>query len=89
MKEKHILNFVVSAYPAAPFLGTRTEEEELLACKELAVQIKRHCNIEQVAVNYETIYKCSYCGYEWEEPPGCCDKAMDEYEKEHPGCYPL
>ena len=55
---------------------------------EIEAAVKRHIdNVDQVYIDTEADVICEYCERDWESPPGCCNKAMDEYETAHPGCY--
>jgi len=64
-------------------------------CRDIVAQVKRHIdNIGWIGVEYDVREICEYCGNEWEvnqdpnDPdwelgqPLCCDKAIEEWEKE-------
>lgn len=66
-----------------PDRDTKTDEQ--YNTEKLADEIKRHCDVRSVYVEYDVV--CATCGEIWETPPECCESAMNEYEKEHPGVY--
>jgi hypothetical protein len=53
----------------------------LRAAEEIKKQVTRHCDeIGQVWVDFDTETSCEFCGCRWEDPPGCCDKAIEEWD---------
>lgn len=81
---------------ALPHYGWRSAsvsntEWEMLCMREaetLAAAIRRHCDQDAVIVTYDTVSRCSHCGYVWEDAldeegrPICCAAAVDEWERE-------
>lgn len=99
MKVQRKTNIRVEVYPRSPgdfgfaSIGgmSRSEQEELRLCEEIAQQIRRHVDElpsrgnRGVDVVYETETVCSHCGYSWEEDengPLCCSKAQEEWDAE-------
>lgn len=72
-------NFRVAIYPKTTFYGITVAEEENV-CREILLQAKRHIdNTEIIVIEFDSKEVCDICGREWENPPYCCDKAMQEY----------
>ena len=51
-----------------------TQEDSLLDAERTLAQIRRHVDIDRAYITCRTI--CKFCGYNWEEPPQCCEEAM-------------
>ena len=71
--------------------GTLENHERLMreAAKEIADNIKRHIDTdEQPRIEADEV--CRFCEYLWasaideEGKPGCCDKALSEWQAAHP-----
>jgi hypothetical protein len=81
--------YVVEVEPKKGSTQIRNRRDEAQLKRDAEEQMKqvvRHVDyVQQVYPRYT--YMCEFCKYPWEEPPACCDHAMDEYEKDHPGCY--
>lgn len=52
--------------------------------EQIADQIRRHVDdcatrrdFSYPVVEWDTLHECSHCGRAWEEPPECCQQAMD------------
>ena len=51
--------------------------------EELVASIKRHVDdVDRVEIEFDTV--CEFCGSPWEQPPLCCEAAIQEWEREHP-----
>lgn len=68
--------------------GKWDEDYAVRKANEIKDAIKRHIDdVESVDVYWDTVSKCSHCGYDWEEDsltkePQCCQKAQDEFYAE-------
>ena len=86
MKITKRVNFRVEVYPSL-FLIENDEEKIKQRTKVLLENIERHIDFNTAALTWDTEEICQYCGYSWEEDekgcPLCCNKAIDEWEKEH------
>lgn len=83
-KQINKYNWRVEVFPKPTVYGFRINEgREDKVCKEIAEQIKRHCDeIDQVCVEYDKEPVCEHCGYSWTEDGdayngGCCAKDED------------
>jgi len=70
-----------------PIIGYRsTPDKEIEDCKEIQKNIRRHIDVGKIEVRWNTIERCEFCGFVWEEAnsgrPLCCPKAVKEWEKE-------
>lgn len=75
-------------YGDGPEAEKRMEKDIIERCEEIIEQVKRHVdNVGYVGVEFDSEEQCPFCGYNWEAAcdgtgaPGCCQKAIDEYEK--------
>lgn len=51
--------------------------------KSVIAEIRRH--VDGIKSSYIISDRvCEHCGYGWEDPPGCCSKACDEWDIVHP-----
>lgn len=89
MKIKEYENHRVSVYPDEPlFTKGRTPEElhaeQVLSCRSLIKEIKRHVDFGSVDFDFDVLHSCSFCGLTWEEEddgqPVCCAAAIAEWE---------
>jgi len=75
-------NYRVEVYPPDPWSRGESDEDKhktyLQAIRKLAEEIKRHCDIGNLSVTYDTAEVCSFCSSLWESPPACCEQAVDE-----------
>ena len=76
----------VEVTPTALTYGTRTEREEIEACKRIAIAVRRHVDVVNASVLYDTVRRCEFCGADWEavfedasDPFFCCGAAEDEW----------
>ena len=76
-------------YGDGPEAEKRMEEELRDECQGIVDDVKRHVdNVGYVSMEYDTEEMCPFCGWNWESAcdengaPECCQKAIDEYEKE-------
>ena len=66
----------------------KQEEYQMRECTDLLEEIQRHIpEADNARAACDTEAVCEYCDSIWEEPPWCCSKAQDEWEKEHPDAY--
>ena len=67
-----------------------TDEQCRSYCKDILEQVKRHVDYGSASIEVDQTEECSFCGYLWENAidddgkPGCCAKAVDEWETQHP-----
>ena len=90
MKIEEYKNYRVTVYPEEPyFLENKTPEEQhriqMGSCEQLIEEIKRHVDFDSIDYDLDVVYKCSFCGWEWEEEddgqPVCCEAAVAEWEQ--------
>lgn len=68
--------------------GKYDEKYAIQKAHHIADDIKRHVDdCQSITVLWDTVSKCGYCGYEWEEDketgePLCCTKSQDEWQLE-------
>lgn len=60
--------------------------------KTLKEQVKRHCDANNVWIEWDTV--CEHCGRSWEEDsntkePVCCDKAQTEFAEQQTAKAPV
>jgi len=50
--------------------------------EEFTEFIRDHRSQDPVVLYVNRVYReeCSHCGSEWEDPPFCCNKAVEEYD---------
>ena len=83
-------NYRVEVEPDEPlFWGKKTESQMhgkwYGECERIRDEIKRHVdNLGSIAILYDDITVCEFCGEEWEDDPACCKQAMDEWAAQHP-----
>jgi len=78
-------NYRVIVHPDEPWFLKDGDQEGnhekwIGVCERLIMDITRHIN-GIVSTDYEWDDVCEYCGEPWEEPPECCDEAIEEWEK--------
>lgn len=69
---------------------TRNPKEEYVKniCETIKQQITRHVDeIGNIYIEWDTLVECEHCGCGWETDPEdgcpvCCNKAIEEWEKE-------
>jgi hypothetical protein len=61
-----------------------TIEELKKGAQDLIPEIKRHCDIGYISLEYDGHYECEFCGSELasQDDWGCCEKSEKEHEKE-------
>lgn len=75
-----------------PDVGYRSPDHKgmIEGCNDLMREIKRHVDYDAIKVAYDEEEQCAFCKYPWasaiddDGKPGCCDKAIDEWETNHP-----
>ena len=81
MKQRENFRVVASVNEREPYRKL-TEREKEHKAKILKEQIVRHCDADDVHIEWDTV--CSNCGRSWEEDsntkePVCCNKAQAEF----------
>ena len=78
---RKMTNWRVVVMPFVPYTrDTNRQDAEVLA-----QEIKRHCDIEDLSIEFDMV--CKFCdeplktGLDENGIPTCCNKALDEYNK--------
>ena len=60
-----------------------TIEELEKECDALIPDIKKHCDIGYISLEYDSHYECTFCGSNLtdETDYGCCDESQKEHDE--------
>jgi hypothetical protein len=73
------VNYRIEVWPDVRFINSGHKS----LCDHIAAGIKRHVDdVADVEIRSDCV--CRTCGNRWEEPPICCDAAIDGWQREHP-----
>ncbi len=58
-------------------------EELKKECKDLIPELKRHCDVGYVSLEYDSHYECTFCSSQLADATdyGCCDESQEEHDK--------
>ncbi len=84
MKHTELDNYRVEAEPCQPFYR-HSHKQLLRECEDLRDSIKRHCDVENIYIEFDTTHTCSFCGCLWEscfdgDEIMCCNLAQIEQD---------
>ena len=67
-----------------PFRSSRyVTVDEAKACDWIRQSVERHVDdVDYTEIEFDTV--CEFCGNPWEQPPICCEAAIQEWERKHP-----
>ncbi len=87
MKKTKRENMRVVVEPDMRYMCNPKEEYVKNICETIKQQITRHADeIGDIYIEWDTLVECEYCGWGWELDgegiPVCCNKAIEEWEKE-------
>lgn len=80
MKVKRCDNYRVEVYP--DFSKDADHQKRSKMLDYVCASIRRHIDdVDQVIPTFDIKWSCSFCGWVWEDDPGCCDEAVKEHER--------